>query len=85
MTQPPQAHSSLKQRQTTAYLAILNGLVWILGTLSLVLGIVAMVANLDSAFMVLAGSMAPRLPLGSKAAMIPLDKSPFAPSFISLA
>ncbi len=52
-----QALSGLKQRQTTAYLAILNGLVWILGILSLVIGIVAVVANLDITFMVLAGSI----------------------------
>ncbi len=49
--------SSLKQRQIKAYLSILNGLVWILGSLSLVIGLVAILAGLDSAFIVLAASI----------------------------
>jgi rsbT co-antagonist protein RsbR len=51
------ASSSLRQRQIKAYLSILNGLIWILGSLSLAIGIVAIVAGLDSAFIVLAGSI----------------------------
>lgn len=47
----------LRQRQIAAYGSILNGLIWILGVLSVAIGIVAVAAGLDSAFIVLAGSI----------------------------
>jgi rsbT co-antagonist protein RsbR len=49
--------AGLRQRQIAAYLSILNGLIWILGTLSLAIGIVAIAAGLDSVFIALAGSI----------------------------
>jgi rsbT co-antagonist protein RsbR len=49
--------AGLRQRQIAAYCSILNGLVWILGILSVAIGIVAVAAGLDIAFIVLAGSI----------------------------
>jgi rsbT co-antagonist protein RsbR len=47
----------LRQRQVAAYLSILTGLIWILGSLSLAIGLVAIAAGLDIVFIALAGSI----------------------------
>jgi rsbT co-antagonist protein RsbR len=57
MSQMGDRLAGLRQRQIAAYLSILNGLIWILGILSLAIGLVAIAAGLDSVFIALAGSI----------------------------